>query len=96
MTTTSKTALEHVTDTLTQLKEMRHYAKNNIEHLTAQWLLFDGELKKLQQAERVEQLMTRQSEFHDALDEEISALEDIAAKLQPAADDESGSAPTQH
>jgi hypothetical protein len=96
MTATSKTPLEHVNDTLTQLKEMRHYAKNNVEHLTAQWLLFDGELKNLDQAERVENLMTRQSEFHDALDEEIGTLEEIAAQLQPAAEDSSADTPTQH
>lgn len=89
MTATNKTPFEHVTDTLAQLKEMRHYAKNNVENLTAQWLLFDGELKKLKQAERVEGLMTRQSEFHDALDEAIEELEELAAKLQPASDDES-------
>ena len=35
--------LDHVTDTLAQLKEMRHYARNNVEHLTAIWLLFGGE-----------------------------------------------------
>lgn len=29
-----KTALDHVTDTLLQLKEMRHYSKNNVEMLT--------------------------------------------------------------
>ena len=96
MTATSKTPLEHVTDTLTQLKEMRHYAKNNVENLTAQWLLFDGELKKLKQAERVEELMTRQSEFHDALEAEIAELEELAVKLQPATDEESGTPPTQH
>lgn len=96
MTATGKSPLEHVNDSLAQLKEMRHYAKNNVENLTAQWLLFDGELKKFDQAERVEQLMTRQSEFHDALDEEIAALEELATKLQPAAEDESGSSPTQH
>lgn len=83
MTATNKTPLEHVNDTLVQLKEMRHYAKNNIENLTAQWLLFDGELKKLDQAERVEDLMTRQSKFHDALDEAIAALEELATELQP-------------
>lgn len=96
MTATGKTPLEHVNDTLTQLKEMRHYAKNNVEHLTAQWLLFDGELKKLKQADRVEELMTRQSEFHDALEAEIAELEDIAMKLQPAPEDESNTPPTQH
>ena len=38
----AKTAADHVTDTLSQLKEMRHYSKNNVEMLTTQWLLFDG------------------------------------------------------
>jgi len=96
MTATSKTPLDHVNDTLTQLKEMRHYAKNNVEHLTAQWLLFDGELKKLKQAERVEELMTRQSEFHDALETEIAELEELAVKLQPAPEEEAKAPPTQH
>ena len=83
MSADAKTPLEHVTDVLAQLKEMRHYAKNNVESLTTQWLLFDGELKKLKQAERIEALMTRQGELHDAIEEEITALEDLAAKLQP-------------
>lgn len=34
----AKTPLDHVNDTLTQLKEMRHYSKNNVELLTARWL----------------------------------------------------------
>ena len=44
---TAKTPLDHVRDTVAQLKEMRHYSKNNVELLTTQWLKFDGELKKL-------------------------------------------------
>lgn len=83
MSTDTKTPLEHVHDVLAQLKEMRHYAKNNVETLTAQWLLFDGELKKLKQAAPIEALMTRQSELHDALNEEITALEELAVTLQP-------------
>jgi hypothetical protein len=83
MTTDAKTPLEHVHDTLAQLKEMRHYAKNNVENLTAQWLLFDGELKKLKQTAPIEALMTRQSELHDALNEQIAALEELVVKLQP-------------
>jgi hypothetical protein len=83
MSEDTKTPLEHVNDALAQLKEMRHYAKNNVETLTAQWLLFDGELKKLKQSGTIETLMTRQSEFHDALNEEIAALEELAATLQP-------------
>ncbi|GLQ92556.1 hypothetical protein [Dyella acidisoli] len=83
MSENTKTPLEHVNDVLAQLKEMRHYAKNNVETLTAQWLLFDGELKKLKQSGPIETLMTRQSELHDALEEEIATLEKLAATLQP-------------
>ncbi|GAB2782032.1 hypothetical protein [Dyella kyungheensis] len=87
MTADAKTPLEHVQDTLAQLKEIRHYAKNNVENLTAQWLLFDGELKKLKQAAPIEALMTRQSELHDALNEQIDALEELVVELQPPPED---------
>lgn len=79
-----KTALDHVTDTLLQLKEMRHYSKNNVEMLTTQWLLFDGELSKLKQAGKIEELMVRQGEFHEALETVIADLEELSVKLQPA------------
>lgn len=84
MSADNKTPFEQVNDTLTQLKEMRHYSKNNVERLTAQWLLFDGELKKLKQAGKIEELMTRQGELHDALEAEITALEKLVTDLQPA------------
>ena len=84
MSAATKTPFEHVNDVLAQLKEMRHYAKNNVESLTAQWLLFDGELKKLKRAEAIESLMTRQGELHDAINDEIATLEELAAQLQPA------------
>ncbi|MBV8158057.1 MAG: hypothetical protein JO278_10385 [Dyella sp.] len=90
MSADTKTPFEHVNDVLAQLKEMRHYAKNNVEALTAQWLLFDGELKKLKQSGPIETLMTRQSELHDALNDEIAVLEGLAVTLQPT---EEGSAP---
>jgi septation ring formation regulator EzrA len=75
--------LEHVTDTLTQLKEMHHYAKNNVERLTAIWLLFDGELSKLKQTDKIEDLMNRQGQLHDALEQVIADLEALQQKLQP-------------
>ena len=83
MTADTKTPLEHVKDVVNQLKEMHHYAKNNVERLTAQWLMFDGELKKLKQAEPIEALMTRQGELHSALEAQIEALEALAVELTP-------------
>jgi hypothetical protein len=47
-----KTDPDHLHDTVTQLEEMRHYSKNNVEGLTAAWLLFDGELSKLDRRRR--------------------------------------------
>jgi hypothetical protein len=88
MSVEHKSELEHVTDTLAQLKEMRHYAKNNVELLTTQWLLFDGELSKLKHASKIETLMTRQGEFYDVLEEEITALEELAESLQPTPEGE--------
>ena len=58
--------------------------------MTAQWLLFDGELSKLKQAERIEELMTRQGELYDALDAEIAELEEVAVSLQPVSDEAAG------
>lgn len=90
MSADNKTPLDRVNDTLAQLKEMRHYSKNYVEQLTAQWLLFDGELKKLKQADHIEELMTRQGELHDALEAEITELEELAVQLQPAPEETEG------
>jgi septation ring formation regulator EzrA len=95
MSADNKTSLDHVNDTLTQLKEMRHYSKNNVERLTTHWLLFDSELKKLKQADRIEDLMVRAGELHEAIEAEIAELEEVAVSLQPAAD-EGGTAGTLH
>jgi len=84
-----KTPLDHVADTLSQLKEMRHYSKNNVELLTTQWLMFDGDLSKLKQASKIEQLMIKQSEFYDALETTITDLEEVKNELTPATDEQS-------
>lgn len=78
-----KNAANRLNDTLAQLKEMRHYAKNNVEMLTAEWLLFDGELSKLKKADAIADLMDRQSQLHDAMVSVIEDLEDTLAKLPP-------------
>ena len=90
MSADNKTPLEHVNAALSQLKEMRHYSKNYVEQLTAQWLLFDGELSKLKLAGHIEDLMVRQGELYDALEKEIAELETVAASLQPAAEEAAG------
>ena len=87
MTADTKSPLEHLKDVVLQLKEMHHYAKNNVERLTAQWLMFDGELKQLKQAERIENLMQRQGELHDALVTDIAALEELVVELSPKEED---------
>ena len=50
----------------------------------AAWLLFDGELSKLGQAARIDDLMTRQGELHDALEGVIADFEELAVQLKPA------------
>ena len=80
----SKTPADHLIDTLAQLKEMRHYAKTNVEHLTASWILFEGELKSLKQTARIENLMSRQSRFYDALEETIEALDEQHKEMTQA------------
>lgn len=82
----AKTAADHVTDTLMQLKEMRHYSKGNVERLSAAWLLFDGELSKLKQTEKIDDLMNRQSQMHDTLEKVIADLEDVLQEIQPPQD----------
>lgn len=92
MTADTKNPLDQVTTALSQLKEMRHYSKTYVEQLTAQWLLFDGQLKKLKQAGKFEDLMTRQAEFHEALDNEIGELEELAVSLAPAPEEQQAAA----
>jgi hypothetical protein len=84
--TVEKTPADHLVDMLAQLKEMRHYSKNNVEHLTAMWMLLDGELSKLKRADKIEDLMNRQGQLHDALESVIADFEEILPTLRPAAE----------
>jgi hypothetical protein len=79
-----KSSADHVSDTLAQLKEMRHYSKTNVEHLTAIWMLFDGELSALKRTDKIEDLMNRQGQLHDALESVIADLEEALPGLRPA------------
>ena len=79
-----KTPADHIGNTVAQLKEMRHYSKNNVETLTAEWLLFDGELSKLKLADKIADLMDRQGQLHEALENAITDLEEVLEKMKPA------------
>jgi hypothetical protein len=83
----SKTDADHVQDTLTQLKEMRHYSKNNVEALSGAWMLFEGELSGLKRTEKIGDLMDRQGQLHDALEAMITDLEEVLEKIQPEPED---------
>ncbi|HEY8681658.1 MAG TPA: hypothetical protein VIM06_00675, partial [Rhodanobacter sp.] len=78
----AKTLADHIGNTVTQLKEMRHYSKNNVETLTAEWLLFDGELSKLKLADKIADLMDRQGQLHEALENAITDLEEVLEKMK--------------
>ncbi|TPG10277.1 hypothetical protein EAH75_05175 [Rhodanobacter glycinis] len=79
----AKTPADHIGNTVVQLKEMRHYSKNNVETLTAEWLLFDGELSKLKLADKIADLMDRQGQLHEALETAITDLEEVLEKMKP-------------
>lgn len=78
-----KTDLEKSQDIITQMKEMQHYAKSNIERLTEQWLKMDGELKQKDMAKKMESLLTTQNTFHDDLEAAIAGYETLCEGMQP-------------
>jgi hypothetical protein len=82
---TEKTELEKSKDILSQLKEMEHYSKANIEKLTEIWLLFDGEMKQKAMAKKTENVLTHQNTVQDALAEAITDFEAVCNKLEAEA-----------
>lgn len=82
----AKKTTDQLDDTLSQLKEIRHYSKSNVETLTAQWMLFDGELSQLKQAGKLADLVDREGQFYEALETVISDLEDVQKELTPEPD----------
>ena len=79
-----KTPLEKSRDIITQMKEMEHYSRSNIEKLTAHWLQIDDELKQKDIAKQVEVLLQQQNTFQESLAETIAAYESLCKGLEPA------------
>lgn len=72
----TKTKDEYLNDVLSQLKEIRHYAKSNTETLSSQWLAFDsGEYKDKDLAEKIDKLLNAQGKLHDEIEQSISDIE---------------------
>ncbi|MBU0678497.1 MAG: hypothetical protein KJ626_10305 [Verrucomicrobia bacterium] len=70
-----KTVLEQSREIVSQLKQMRHDSKVNIENLAELWLLLDDKLKQKEHAQRVEELSGHQHAFHVAVEALISDYE---------------------
>lgn len=65
-----------------QLKEMEHYSRHNIEKLSASWLLLDEELKEKAFADRVNDLLSTQNTFQDRVTELSTDLEAECVRLE--------------
>ena len=73
--TTEKTDLEKSRDIISQLKEMHHYSKTNIEKLGEFWLMLDEKLKQKEYASHVEVLLSHQNAFHEEIESLLSDYE---------------------
>ena len=80
-----KTELDKSRDIITQLKEMEHYSRSNIEKLTDHWLKLDGELKQKDMATKIEGLLTQQNTFHEALEKAIEDYETLCTGMDDTA-----------
>ena len=77
-----KTGIEKSRDIISQLKEMRHYSKANIEKLTEFWLLLDGEMKQKEIAIKIEVLLSHQNAFHESLESLVSDYETECNRIE--------------
>lgn len=67
--TTEKTSLDITMDMLSGVKEMIHYAKSNIEKLSEFWLFMEDEVKRKDFAEKIDDLLDKQSSLHNDMEE---------------------------
>jgi flagellin-specific chaperone FliS len=77
-----KTSLDKANDIILQLKEMLHYSKTNIEHLTEYWLFMEDEVKREDYEKKVSDLLDTQNSFHEKLTAIIEDLETEAEQIK--------------
>jgi len=81
-----KTPLQKLKDVVSQLKEMGHYARNNMESLSEIWLLLDDEFKKRKMlADRANDLLKAQSTMQEQLTSVIEDFEKACAEMEKKA-----------
>jgi hypothetical protein len=61
----AKTPDEKLKDVVSELKEMEHYSRSNIEKLTEHWMFLEDVLKHKEFARRWGDLMNAQNAFED-------------------------------
>jgi len=78
-----KTPLQKLKDIVSQLKEMEHYARNNMESLSEIWLLLDDEFKKRKAlADRANDLLKAQGAMQEQLASVIEDFDKECAELE--------------
>lgn len=71
-----KTPAEKLQDVVSQLKEMEHYSKSNVEKLTEFWLLLEDDIKDKDLAGKMDDLLACQNRFHELVQGVIEACEE--------------------
>lgn len=81
-----KTVLEKSRNLISQLKDMEHYSKTNIEKLSEIWLLLEEELKFKEFAGRVDNILSHQNKYHEELGALITDYETECNRIENEAD----------
>jgi len=78
-----KTPLEKLKVVVSQVKEMEHYARNNMETLSEIWLLLEDEFKKRKMlAERANDLLKAEGALEELLKKVIEEFEKECSELE--------------
>lgn len=78
-----KTPVEKLKDVVSQLKEMEHYSRGNMETLSEIWLLLEEEFKKQKQLpERINDLLKAGGALEEMLKKVIEEFEKERAELE--------------
>lgn len=71
-----KSSTDKLKDVVSQLKEMEHYSRSNVEKLTEFWLLLEDEMKENALAEKMNDLLTCQNTFYELIQGVVEACEE--------------------